>query len=589
MKVGYLITGRLKSKRLPKKLLLEIEGKTYLEHMVDRIRLSKRTDVIVLCTSTNSQDDPLEEFAKNNGIECFRGDEDDVIERLYSASQIHDLDYILNITADCPCVDPLYADKIVEVFEKNGPDLITSFDLPHGAFTYGIKPSALKKAMEIKDSSDTGAWARYFTDTDTFDVYCLPIDNEKHRRPDIRITLDYPADDEFFRELFSALYKQGQVFSLDEIIDFLNAHPEVVAINAHCEELYLAKYTKESEIKLKERFKPEKIVIFGSGSIGQRHIRNLKKMGYVKIAAFRTLQGHYKELPSELEVQELSEWNEIFDFKPDVAIISNPTNLHLEMATRIAPYVKGIFIEKPLSHSVRGVKEFIDLVESKKIISFVGYNLHMHPAVKIIKGEMDKDYLGKPITFKCQYGKWLPDWHPYEEFQKAYSANKDLGGGVTLTLIHEINLAHTLFGPVEKVSAFFTQSEELVLDVDVVSDMTIYHKNGVVSQIHLDFIQRPASRSGSILFEQGWLSYDLINSNVMVQAKSEKAPKVLWDEGDYDIDEMYQDELKNFLRYVSEGRMRHDFDVWHASEDMELVEAVFESDRTGRIINIGDK
>jgi len=198
MKVGYLITGRLKSTRLPEKILLDVEGKSYLEHMVDRIRLSKKTDVIILCTSTNPQDDPLVTFAQKAGIECFRGDEDDVIKRLYEASVEHGLDYILNITADCPLVDPVYADKIVEAFEKTEPDLITSFDLPHGAFTYGIKPSALKKVLEIKDTSNTGAWLRYFTDTGLFKIYPLSIENKKHARLDIRMTLDYPDDDEFF-------------------------------------------------------------------------------------------------------------------------------------------------------------------------------------------------------------------------------------------------------------------------------------------------------------------------------------------------------------------------------------------------------
>ncbi len=586
MKVGYLIIGRLKSTRLAKKILLNVENRPFLEHMFDRIKLSRKTDVIVLCTSTNPEDDPLEDCAKRNRVECFRGDEDDVIKRLYDASVKYGLDYILTITADCPLVDPVYADKVVEAFEKTRADLITAMDLPHGAFTHGMKPSALKKILEIKDAADTEVWGRYFTDTGLFETYRLPIENTKHNRPDIRMTLDYPEDYDFFKALFSELYKEGSVFGLDEIIDFLNVNPHIININKNCADLYLSRYNKQSEIKLKHRFNPEKIIIFGSGSIGQRHIRNLRKLGYFQIASFRTRQGHFKDIPSDLGARELSTWGETIDFKPDIAIIANPTSLHLDIAARIAPYVKGVFIEKPLSNSREGVKEFIELVKSKNIVTFVGYNLQLHPIIKTIKKEMEKGYLGKPIVFQCRVGQWLPDWHPYEEFQNAYYARKDLGGGVTLTMIHEINLAQSLLGPAKKAVAFFPSSERLTLEVDTISDIMIHHDKNAISQIHMDYIQRPMSRSGSIAFEQGCLSYDLMRPHVMVQSEPNNAPRVLWEESAYDIDEMYQEELRLFLRYVAEGRMRHDFDVWHAAQDLCLVDALFKSGKTGQITDV---
>jgi len=588
MKVGYLIIGRLKSTRLPKKVLLEVEGRPFLSHMIDRVKLSKRTDVIVLCTSTNPQDDPLEKCAKENGIECFRGDEDDVIKRLHDASVKYNLDYILTITADCPLAEPAYADKIVEAFEKTGADLIRAIDLPHGAYTHGMNPLSLQKIMEIKNSSDTEVWTRYFTDTGLFKTYLLPIENSKHKRPDIRMTLDYPEDYEFFKALCSALYKPGSVFNLDEIIDFLNANPDVCDINKDCAKKYLTKVTRQSEIKLKPRFSVKKVIVFGSGSIGQRHIRNLRKLGHSEIVSFRTRLGHFKEIPEDLGVREFHDWSEVLDFKPDVAMITNPTSLHIDTAIRIAQHVKGIFIEKPISHSQERVGEFIELVKSENIVSFIGYNLQFHPIIKIIREEIQKGYLGEPLVFQCQTGQWLPDWHPYEDFQKAYYAKKELGGGVTLTMIHEINLAQKLFGQGEKTVAFFPNSEKLLLDVDTISDIMVYHENSTVSQIHLDCIQHPMSRSGTISFERGWLRYDLIHSNVMVQSDSKKAPQTLWEQVGYDHDEMYQDEMRLFLQYVAEGRVRHEFDAWSAVKDLGLVEAAFESGRTGRIMNVGD-
>ena len=197
MKTVYLVTARLKSTRLTGKLLREVGGRPILAHMLDRLKLMRRVDEIVVCTSPNPQDDALAALAAREHVACFRGDEDDVLARLADAATAHAADYILNITGDCPFVDPAYADRIVAAFEQTGADLIRALDLPHGAYSYGIKPSALRQVLAIKDSRETEAWGRYFTDTDLFRVHDLPVD-ERHRRPSVRMTLDYPEDLEMF-------------------------------------------------------------------------------------------------------------------------------------------------------------------------------------------------------------------------------------------------------------------------------------------------------------------------------------------------------------------------------------------------------
>jgi len=85
-KVGFLITARLKSTRLPKKLLIKIHDKTVIEHMIERLKFAKNIDEIVICTSTNKQDEPLTDIAKKNGVKSFQGDPDDVLARLLDAA-----------------------------------------------------------------------------------------------------------------------------------------------------------------------------------------------------------------------------------------------------------------------------------------------------------------------------------------------------------------------------------------------------------------------------------------------------------------------------------------------------------------------
>ena len=200
IKVGFLIIGRLKSTRLPKKLLLEIKGKAIINHMIERLKLAEKVDNIIICTSTNQQDQPLKKVAKDNNIDCYLGDPDDVLQRMLDAANEFGLEYILTITADCPLVDPIYADKIVEQYLESNADLIRQFDLPHGAFSYGIKVDALRKVVELKDTPNTEIWGRYFTDTGLFNIIDLDVENSFHCRPGLRMTLDYPEDFEIFQD-----------------------------------------------------------------------------------------------------------------------------------------------------------------------------------------------------------------------------------------------------------------------------------------------------------------------------------------------------------------------------------------------------
>ena len=585
MKVGYLITGRLKSTRLPKKLLLKVKGKPILSHMIDRLKLAKNVDEIIICTSDNEQDRPLGILAKENNISCYFGDPDDVLVRLLGAAEKFNLDYILNITADCPFVDPNYADMIVEKFIETGSDLIRQFELPHGVFSYGLKVDALRKVVSIKDSSDTEVWGRYFTDTGLFKVMDLDVKNTNHKRPGLRMTLDYPEDLEFFNAVFDALYEKDKVFSLSEILNLLDKNPEIIEINKDCGLRFNKRFTSQSEPRLKKISKVKTALIIGAGSIGQRHILNLKNIGITNITALRSKKGHYKKLPKELGVNEIDSWDDVKSIKPDIAIISNPSSLHIDSALKALSSIKGIFIEKPLSNNLTGCNQLIELLDDKNVTSFVGHNLMFHPMIKEIKNFIHENNIGKIINIQCQVGQWLPDWHPYEDYTKAYYARKDLGGGVALSLIHEIHLALDLAGLPTHVFGEITEYQQLKLDVDVCSDLMIKHKSGTVSQIHLDFLQRPSHRSGLVTFEKAWLSYDFSKMEITAQRTNEE-PYKLYKNSDYDSNNMYIEQLNEFISMVEEGRKKHKYDALSSLESLKVVEALFKSNLTGRRIDI---
>jgi spore coat polysaccharide biosynthesis protein SpsF len=250
MKTGFLITARMKSTRLPKKLILKIYDREIIAWLIDRLKQCQSLNEIVIATSSNPQDNILCQIAKRENVKCFKGSEDDVLERLYMAAKNYELDYIINITADCPLVSFDFVDQVITTYEETNADLITTFKLPHGFYIYGIKIAALEKVLEIKDEVDTEIWGAYFTETGLFNVVEMDIPLYLQRKK-YRLTLDYPEDFDFFKEVFSGLGKETYKKSTKEIIEFLDNHPEIVAINSHCEELYQKRYDQQRKLELK--------------------------------------------------------------------------------------------------------------------------------------------------------------------------------------------------------------------------------------------------------------------------------------------------------------------------------------------------
>ncbi len=258
------------------------------------------------------------------------------------------------------------------------------------------------------------------------------------------------------------------------------------------------RWTAQSAIKLKSRYDVNCAAVIGAGSIGSRHIRNLRSLGITNVIALRSGQGEAKKIAPDLEVKEVENWDQLFACRPDIVVISNPTSLHPEAVKACLPYVRGVFIEKPLAGTLEEVPELLKLIKSANVVSFVGYNLQFHPAIKVIQEFLQSERAGKPLVFQCQVGHWIGDWHPNEDYSKSYVARKDLGGGVSRTLVHEVHLAVELLGPARSVFGLLPSSDLLSLEVDSVSDMMVAHSSGAVSQIHLDLIQRPAHRTGVI-------------------------------------------------------------------------------------------
>jgi spore coat polysaccharide biosynthesis protein SpsF len=221
----------MKSTRLPKKVLLKIKGKRYLDHMIDRLKLAKRPSEIILCTSNLEEDDILVKIAKENNINYYTGSPDDVMVRIYNAAKERGADVICSTTGDNAFTDPEIMDDMIDFFEKNDADFVFCKDLPIGIQTYIIRMSAMKDAIEKKNVSDTEIWGGYLNRPEIYRVFQYNVSNSLLKHPEWRLTLDYPEDFELFKKIFDELYNEDRIFSFEEIMTLLNKKPEIIKIN----------------------------------------------------------------------------------------------------------------------------------------------------------------------------------------------------------------------------------------------------------------------------------------------------------------------------------------------------------------------
>lgn len=241
-KTGAVIQARLNSSRLPGKALADILGRPLIVRLVEQISYARRLDEIIVATSTEPSDDPLCEACDRFGIDFMRGDLNNVLERYIRAADSRELDVVIRITGDNPLTDPFLIDDLVDAYEKEPvTDYINNVHRDgsvHGTGSELVTSAALKNAREyIREENDPAAFQEHVTlyirqNTDVFNTkkYHPP---KGLSRPDVSCSVDHPEDLELVRMLFSALYQDGNPIRTNQILEYLDKHPNLLKINSH--------------------------------------------------------------------------------------------------------------------------------------------------------------------------------------------------------------------------------------------------------------------------------------------------------------------------------------------------------------------
>lgn len=232
--IAAIIQARMGATRLPGKVLIDIAGKPLLEHVLDRVRLSRLIDRIIIATTTKEKDRVILEKARSWGVESYAGSEEDVLDRFYQAAKMYGAKTIVRITPDDPFKDPEVIDKVVSYYVKNKDNLDYASNTLKPTYPEGLDAEvfsfyALEKAWrEAKKPSEREHVTPYiWNHPEIFRLANVANDEDLSH---LRWTLDTEADLQFTREIYHRLY-HGQVFLMAEILALLRAEPELAKIN----------------------------------------------------------------------------------------------------------------------------------------------------------------------------------------------------------------------------------------------------------------------------------------------------------------------------------------------------------------------
>jgi predicted dehydrogenase len=303
-----------------------------------------------------------------------------------------------------------------------------------------------------------------------------------------------------------------------------------------------------------------KFLIAGLGSIGRRHLRNLRLLGEEDIVLYRT---HRSTLPdNELTGYQVeTDLRSALVRKPDAVIVANPTALHMDVAIPAAEAGCAIFLEKPVSDSLARLDELAVTAERSGSQILVGFQFRFHPTLQKAAQLIREGAIGQVLTAHAHWGEFLPNWHPWEDYRHSYAARADLGGGVIRTLIHPLDYIRWLVGEVDQVWSFNGHISPLELDVEDVAEIGLHFAKGAIGGVHLNYFQRPPVHCLEIVGTNGTLRWD--NADGILRAYRMPAVFGTWSteppapekeefgtpEG-YDRNDMFIEQMRHFIAVV---------------------------------------
>ncbi|MFQ5873748.1 MAG: Gfo/Idh/MocA family protein, partial [Dehalococcoidia bacterium] len=332
--------------------------------------------------------------------------------------------------------------------------------------------------------------------------------------------------------------------------------------------------------------KSMRFLIAGLGSIGERHFQNLRGLGFQEIAVYRTTDRAPRTL-NGAEFPIFRSLEEALDRRPDVVLVTNPTHLHVPVALEAARRGIHLFIDIPLSHSLEGTEELVQLSQEQGLVTLMGFNLRFHPCLRKLRELVQQGAVGRVIAVQAECASYLPDWHPWENYREGYAARRDMGGGAILAAgVHELDYLLWTFGPVEELLCMAEHRSRLELKgVEDTASLTLRFRNGVVGELHCDLVERPYSRWCKVIGEEGTIFWDFLENQVRLYHPGQKRWEVVLDQHGFDYNTTYVEELWHLVRCLA-GEEQTLNDIWQGREVLRIALAAQQAAQEGRCCRI---
>ena len=304
------------------------------------------------------------------------------------------------------------------------------------------------------------------------------------------------------------------------------------------------------------------ILFVGLGSIGKRHLNIVShKYPSYRIIALRSSHSStpIKKVQNYYELEHALSENEIY-----AAFITNPTYLHVETAIELAKHGINLFIEKPLSNSLKDINTLKKLISSKNIVSYVAYNFRFNPIIRQLKSIIQQN---APTYCRVINTSYLPEWRKNTDYRKTYSAHKELGGNIVLDLSHELDYVN-YFSPFHRLDIKINQLSSLEIDTGDNAEI-LFQTSTFSGVIHLNFSTMKWQRIIELYFDHFHITADLLKGAIDFYFPNRLRTRFLYK--NYSLNQMYVDQIEYFFTLCKEQNVSGMNNINEASALLEMI------------------
>lgn len=230
-----IVQARMGSQRLPGKTLRKILNKTLLSYQLERLKRVVNAQAVIVATSTAAQDDLIEAASRSEGVKVYRGSENDVLDRYYQAAKTFNGDIIIRICGDCPLIDPVVIDKVINFYLTHSYDYVANTlarTYPRGMdveiFSFDLLKRAAKEAGLPEEREHVTPY--FYEHPDLFSLGNVSNDSDQSSH---RWTVDTEEDFQLIKHIIESLWPVKPYFNMDDVLQVISLHPEWTALNAH--------------------------------------------------------------------------------------------------------------------------------------------------------------------------------------------------------------------------------------------------------------------------------------------------------------------------------------------------------------------